>query len=77
MTSPLLTIQEAAGLLNVKPSKVRSMIFRKEIPFLKLGRLVRIRRQDLEKWLESSVTEPTQHFRRGAFCGKRNQRSAL
>ena len=48
----LLTIQDAAELLNVKISRMRAMIFKNEIPFFKLGRLIRFDKDDLLIWVE-------------------------
>lgn len=56
--SEYLSISEAAVFLNLKISKLRSMIFRKEIPFLKFGRLVRFRAQDLEDWVLTRRSTP-------------------
>ncbi|RYZ83010.1 MAG: DNA-binding protein, partial [Proteobacteria bacterium] len=50
----VLTVEETARFLNLKISKVRSMVFRREIPYLKIGRLVRFQRHDLEAWLAST-----------------------
>ena len=51
MQSPLLTVQEVAQYLNLKPSKIRMMVFHREIPFLKVGRLVRFHRQAIDTWI--------------------------
>ena len=49
----LLTPQEAADFLGIKLSTVYSMCMRKTIPFVKIGKLNRFRRSDLDKWIES------------------------
>lgn len=49
--SNLLSVEEAAKYLNLKVSKVRSMIFRKELPLIKIGRLVRFHEEDLKIWV--------------------------
>lgn len=51
-SSGLLDIEQAARFLNVKVSRLRSAILNKEIPFLKIGRLVRFHKEDLEAWIE-------------------------
>lgn len=48
----LLTPKQAAELLNVKPSWIKSMVFRGQIPFLKLGKHVRFCPKAIEKWVE-------------------------
>lgn len=50
-TARLMTIEEASFFLNLKVSKLRSMVFKNDIPFFKIGRLVRFHAQDLEEWL--------------------------
>ena len=55
MNSELLTIPETAAALRLKPSTVRAWILARRIPFCKIGRLVRIRREDVEKFLTESL----------------------
>lgn len=52
MSSNLLDIEQAAKLLNVKVSRLRTAILRKEIPYFKVGRLVRFHKDDLDRWIE-------------------------
>ncbi|MDP7322014.1 MAG: helix-turn-helix domain-containing protein [Bacteriovoracaceae bacterium] len=51
--SDLMTIKETQDYLNLKESKLRSMIFKDEIPYLKIGRLIRFRKEKLDEWLTS------------------------
>lgn len=53
--STLITIAETASLLRLKPSTVRAWIFRRKLPFCKVGRLVRIRRADVYALIAASV----------------------
>lgn len=53
-----LTVDEAANLLNLKVSRIRTAIFRKEIPYIKIGPLVRIPRQALYEHLNRSILLP-------------------
>ena len=48
----LMTIQEVSKMLNVKTSWVRSVIFRKEIPYIKLGNHIRFQEKALFDWME-------------------------
>lgn len=48
----LLTFNEVLNLLKLKPSRLRSAVFHKEIPFIKVGRLIRFQYEDLVRWLE-------------------------
>lgn len=53
--SELLTVGEAADRLRLKASSVRAWILRRKIPYVKVGRLVRIRRADVEALIAESV----------------------
>ena len=57
----LLTRQEAAEYLGVKPQTlaVWAVTGRYDLPVVKVGRLVRYRRSDLDKWLESRTCTHT------------------
>ncbi len=55
MDSELLTVPETAALLRLKPSTIRAWLGQRKIPFVKLGRLVRIKRSDAEALIEASV----------------------
>lgn len=55
MTLPekaLLTFKETCEFLQIKASRLRTAIFRKEIPFIKIGRLLRFDPKDLKEWIE-------------------------
>ena len=51
----LLTIEDAAKFLSIKVSRLRTAVFRKEIPFIKIGRLVRFKEETLVDWIESKT----------------------
>jgi excisionase family DNA binding protein len=48
----LLTIQEAAEKLGVRPNTLYLWVSQKRIPHRKIGRLVRFRECDLEEFVE-------------------------
>lgn len=48
----LLTPQEACQFLSIKMTKFRNAVFKKEIPYIKIGRLIRIDIDDIRKWIE-------------------------
>ncbi len=54
-TGDLLTIPEAASLLRLKPSTVRAWILRRKLAYCKVGRLVRIRKFDVDALIAASV----------------------
>lgn len=55
----LLTIAETAERLNTSDRHVRELIARRDLSYLKVGRLVRIDTDDLDAWLEAHRVEPT------------------
>ncbi len=55
-----MAVEDAAKFLNVKISWLRSAIFRRAIPYIKVGHLVRFREQDLKEWLQQHTVEAGQ-----------------
>jgi len=51
-TLRLLTLPEAAELLQVSPRTVQRMIWRKELPAFKVGNQWRVNESALVKWLQ-------------------------
>lgn len=51
-TTELLTVDEAAELLKVTPAAIYLWIKEKALPTVKAGTLIRIRRSELDAWLE-------------------------
>ncbi len=59
MESRLLTGYEVAQKLSISKSFAFLLMQRGEIPTVRLGRLVRVRQEDLEKFIEQSIeTKP-------------------
>ena len=48
----LLTTEEVAGYFGLKASRIRSMVFYKQIPIIKIGRLVRFEKAQIDEWYE-------------------------
>ena len=48
----VMTAEQAAAYLNVSPKSVQRRMDRKSIPFVKVGRLRRLRKSDLDLWLD-------------------------
>jgi len=55
MNDRILTIPEVAEYLKVSKAKVYLMVQRREIPYIRLERNVRIWESDLIKWLEKQT----------------------
>lgn len=61
----LLNINEAADVLAVKPATLRSWVLaRRNIPFVRVGRLIRFKQGDLTAWIEKN-TVPVREQRNG------------
>lgn len=58
MTDRLLTIEEAAELLNTKPRFPRRLIAERRIRFTRVGRHVRIPQSALSEFIDSGTVEP-------------------
>ena len=54
----LLTAKQVAELLEVKLSTVYDWVSGKRIPYVKLGRLVRFKKPEIFRWVESHTLHP-------------------
>ena len=59
-SNKLLTIDDLSGWLNISKKSIYNMIYRSEIEYIKLGRLVRFDKKVIEKWLSSCKKEANQ-----------------
>ena len=53
----LISVPQVAEYLSTTERHVRELIYRRELPYFKVGRLVRIDVADLHRWLESKRVE--------------------
>ena len=51
----LYSIEEASKILNLKVSRLRQAVFRREINHVKLGALVRFREEDLQCFISNNA----------------------
>lgn len=58
-TSVWLTPQDAADLLRVQVPMIRRLVNERRIPVTKVGRYVRINRNDLDAWLVANTRPAT------------------
>lgn len=49
----LLTGEEIAAYLGLHPGTIRNKVYRREIPFEKVGGSVRFRRATIDEWIKS------------------------
>jgi len=52
--TPLLTINNVAEMLGVKPDTVRRMCYARRIPHIKLAKFIRFDRADIEEWMKKN-----------------------
>jgi excisionase family DNA binding protein len=53
----LLDTAEASQLLGISRNTLYEWIVQRKIPYIKVGRLVKFRKEDLQKWLEKRIQE--------------------
>jgi len=53
----LLNMDEASSLLGIKKSTLYSLVMRKQITHIKLGKLTRFRPEDLQAYIKKNVVE--------------------
>jgi len=58
MTREWLTVQEMQRLLNIGSTKSYELIATGQIPYVKIGRSIRINRLQLEEWLDQHTSTP-------------------
>jgi excisionase family DNA binding protein len=58
----LLSVPEAAKILGVSEWTLRQWLSQRRLPFVKVGRLTKLRLQDLERFIEAHV-EPAREVR--------------
>ena len=54
-----MTIQEVSQYLHIKPATLYSKVGGGEIPHYKVGRLVRFKREDIDRWMEDHRRDPS------------------
>lgn len=56
LDAPLLTVSDTVTLLGVSESWLYKAVASRSIPHLRVGRLVRFSREQLESWLASRIS---------------------
>ena len=52
----LLSVKEAAQRLSCSEAMLRKWLHKRRIPFVKVGRLTRLRQSDIEAWLRLGLS---------------------
>ena len=58
MDSQILTIEELSGYLKVSRFTIYDWVYRKKIPYIKLGRHLRFKKELINIWVESKLHLP-------------------
>jgi excisionase family DNA binding protein len=58
---PLLTVSEAAKLLGISPWTLRQWLSQRRLPFVKVGRLTKLRPSDLQAFIAANVCQEVRH----------------
>ena len=70
MDSAMLTVEQAADYLNITDRFIAQLIRERRIPFFKAGRLVRLRRVDVDDCLSASAAATVGQLRGAVNCGQ-------
>jgi excisionase family DNA binding protein len=70
MPDPLMTFDEVSAVLKVKPSTLRDWRLRRYgLDFVKCGRLVRVTRESLERYIRERTIAAHEDAQKGAVNG--------
>lgn len=58
MIKEYLNIKELSEYLGIKKSSLYDKVHRKEIPFYKIGRLVRFKKEEIDEWMSKNKNNP-------------------
>lgn len=47
----LMTIQDVSRFLKISEGTIRDWIFKRKIPFRKIGRAIRFKQSEIERWI--------------------------
>ena len=57
MNDSLLTFEATSHYLSINVATLRRYVFENKIPFVKIGKLVRFRKSDLDKFVSANLRE--------------------
>ena len=62
MEKELLSIREASGLLGVAETTLRDWLYQKRLPFYRLGRAIRLKKEDIVKFREEARVDYDRNY---------------
>lgn len=54
MEKEMLSIRDASGLLGIAETTLRDWLYQKRLPFYRLGRAIRLKKEDILEYREKS-----------------------
>ena len=57
----LMTVEQFADAVGLKPATVRQKVWRREIEFIRIGRAIRFRPELVDKLIEDGLVPPQEH----------------
>lgn len=57
MSKPYVSVKEAADYLGVSPKTIYNLIYRQELPCVRVGRAVRISAGDIGRYVDARTTD--------------------
>ena len=57
MTTKFFNVKELAKYLNISEGSIRLKVFKKTIPFIRMGGSIRFRISDIEKYLDKCTIQ--------------------
>ena len=58
MDNGFLTVQQVSEYLQIKPATIYAKAEAGEVPYYKVGRLIRFKMDDIENWMDGQRREP-------------------
>lgn len=58
LVSSLIDVETAAERCGVSPRQIRNLVYKRQIPFVKIGRLVRFHPLALDQWIADNTYTP-------------------
>lgn len=59
----LMNMNQTADYLGIKIATLYDMTMKRKIPFIKIGKLNRFRKADLDKWIGGHIQEPSNGYK--------------
>lgn len=72
--SDLLTVPETAKLLRISRNLAYELVARRQLPCVRLGRVIRVPRMSLDAWIASQAASGVTDAALGSESGSRQQR---